>query len=281
MFEVKKSGRFNFVIGFALGAALFGGTVAYAAGIMAQPKTAAVVIDGRTVELQGYIIEGSHYFRLRDLDAALVPGGKDFSIVWDGGGNRVIIDTTRRYDPNEQYIPAVTQAPAAIPAAPAETAPAYRVYVKEADLQYMYTDEYADAVRAEFYRLLNEYRAENGLRELAVNLELQDYADIRAAEQRERSGHTRPDGTPAGSGWHDSRNNLNTRYAENSLATGAIGADPLGTARGIFSIWKDSKGHNAHMLYDFKDEIEMGFGIAPMLDETGFVTSGAVFASGY
>jgi hypothetical protein len=35
------------------------------------------------------------------------------------------------------------------------------------------------------------------------------------------------------------------------------------------------------MLYDFKAEIEMGFGIAPMLDETGFVTSGAIFATGY
>lgn len=146
---------------------------------------------------------------------------------------------------------------------------------------YMLTEEYADAVRDEFYRLLNEHRAARGLRELEVSLELQDYADIRADEQRSRKGHTRPDGSAAGSGWHGSGNSLNTRYAENALAAGALGADPIGAARGIFSIWKDSDGHNRHMLYDFKAEIKMGFGIAPKLDENGFVTSGAIFASGY
>ncbi len=136
MFKVNKSGRINFVIGFALGAALFGGTVAYAAGIMAQPKTAAVVIDGRAVDLQGYIIEGSHYFQLRDLDAALIPGGKDFSIVWDGGGNRVIIDTSRRYDPAEQYIPAALEPSAApVVSPPAETAPAVKLQMTEAELE--------------------------------------------------------------------------------------------------------------------------------------------------
>jgi hypothetical protein len=35
------------------------------------------------------------------------------------------------------------------------------------------------------------------------------------------------------------------------------------------------------MLYDFKAEIKMGFGIAPQLDKDGFVTSGAIFATGY
>jgi hypothetical protein len=35
------------------------------------------------------------------------------------------------------------------------------------------------------------------------------------------------------------------------------------------------------MLYSFKDEITMGFGFAPKLDDSGRVTSGAVFASGY
>ena len=148
-------------------------------------------------------------------------------------------------------------------------------------IDYMLSDEYANAVRDEFYKLLNEHRVANGLRELDVNLELQDYADIRADEQRTRGGHTRPSGTAAGSGWHNSKNNLNTRYAENALACGAIGADPLSTARGIFSIWKNSEGHNKHMLYNFDTRITMAFGIAPELDKDGFVTSGAIFATGY
>jgi uncharacterized protein YkwD len=148
-------------------------------------------------------------------------------------------------------------------------------------IDYMLSDEYTDAVRDEFYRLLNEHRVYNGLKELEVNLELQGYADIRADEQRTRAGHARPNGTAAGSGWHNSKNNLNTRYAENALGCGALGANPLSAARGIFSIWKNSEGHNRHMLYDFAPNITMAFGIAPELDKDGFVTSGAIFATGH
>jgi hypothetical protein len=153
--------------------------------------------------------------------------------------------------------------------------------MSEDELRYMLSAEYADAVRTEFYRLLNEHRAAHGLRELEVNTELQGYADIRAGEQRALFGHTRPDGTPAGSGWHKSWNVINSRYAENALATGALDADPVSAARGVFSIWKDSEGHNRHMLYDFKPETTMALGIAPELDDTGFVTSGAIFATGF
>ena len=147
--------------------------------------------------------------------------------------------------------------------------------------EYMPTAEYADAVRTEFYRLLNEYRAANGLRALEVNLELQDYADVRAAEQRIRFGHTRPNGTTAGSGWHNSRNTYNSRYAENAIGVGVLNSDPAETALGIFTRWKDSAGHNKHMLYNFGSRTTMAFGIVPKLEENGTVTSGAIFATGY
>ena len=146
---------------------------------------------------------------------------------------------------------------------------------------YMLSEEYADAVRTEFYRLLNEHRKANGLRELEINLELQGYADIRAEEQRIRFGHTRPGGTPAGSGWHNSKNNLNTRYAENVIGVGSLSADPQDTAESIFTWWKNSAGHNRHMLYSFNANITMAFGFTPKLDADGRVTSGAVFATGY
>ena len=145
----------------------------------------------------------------------------------------------------------------------------------------MLSEEYADAVRQEFYRLLNEHRKAHGLRELEVNLELQEYADIRADEQRERFGHTRPDGTRAGSGWHNSWNVMNSRYAENAIKTGAITPDPNSAALGIFTIWRESAGHNRHMLYKFDANITMALGIAPRLDDNGFVTTGAIFATGY
>jgi uncharacterized protein YkwD len=147
--------------------------------------------------------------------------------------------------------------------------------------EYLLSAEYADAVRNEFYRLLNEHRAASGLRELEINLELQEYADIRADEQRTRSGHIRPDGSAAGSGWHNSKNNLNTRYAENAIGVGSLSADPADAAGSIFSMWKNSKGHNRHMLYDFGPKVTMAFGIAPQLDEIGTVTSAAIFATGH
>jgi uncharacterized protein YkwD len=150
-----------------------------------------------------------------------------------------------------------------------------------AEQEYMLSPEYAEAVRAEFYRLLNEYRAAHGLRELEADLELQDYADIRADEQRILFGHTRPDQTPAGSGWRNSRNVINSPYAENVLTAGAIGPKPENAALGIFLSWKESPGHNRHMLYDFEPYIKMALGIAPKLDDDGFVITGAVFASGY
>jgi hypothetical protein len=106
---MKKAGGFQFVVGFILGAVIFGGSAAFAASIIAQTKTAAVIINGSEVDLKGYIIEGSHYFQLRDMSDKLKPGGKDFSIVWDGQNNRVLIDTNRSYDPNEQYVPIVTE----------------------------------------------------------------------------------------------------------------------------------------------------------------------------
>jgi uncharacterized protein YkwD len=150
-----------------------------------------------------------------------------------------------------------------------------------AEQEYMLSDEYADAVRNEFYRLLNEHRAAHGLRKLEVSIELQGYADMRADELRTSFSHTRPNGSPAGSGWHNMWNVMNSRYAENGLKTGALNPDPLNTALGIFSRWKASAGHNRHFLYDFDPQIKMALGIAPKLDDDGFVTSGAIFASGY
>ena len=147
--------------------------------------------------------------------------------------------------------------------------------------EYMLTDEYADAVRSEFYRLLNEHRAANGLRALTVNEDLQGYADIRADEQRARFGHTRPNGTRAGSGWHNSWNVINSRYAENVIGVGALSVCPADTANSIFTRWKDSAGHNRHMLYKFDRHITMAFGIAPRLEENGLIASGAIFATGF
>lgn len=155
------------------------------------------------------------------------------------------------------------------------------VSTAEETKKYMLSAKYVNAVRNEFYRLLNKHRAANGLRELKVNSELQKYADIRADEQRTRFGHTRPDGSAAGSGWYNSKNTMNSRYAENALSTTSLSSNPAETAAYIFTRWKNSSGHNQHMLYKFSSQITMAFGIVPRLESNGKVTSGAIFATGY
>ena len=129
--------------------------------------------------------------------------------------------------------------------------------------------------------MLNEHRVANGLRTLEVNKELQVYADMRAAEQRIQFGHTRPDGTPAGSGWYNSQNFMNTRFAENAYGTWTLDyGDAKGSAEKFFSGWKNSSGHNRHMLYNFDSNITMALGLD--LQIVGrIVTSPGIWASGY
>ena len=156
--------KLHFVLGFILGAIIFGGATAFAAGAIAQPKTAATVIDGKEIDLKGYLIEGAHYFQLRDLDAALKPGGKDFSIVWDSLGNRIIIDTSRGYDPGETFSIPVTPALAEMPA------------------QTVATKMTLAEMRWEIVRLTNAERAKAGLPELETLPGLMDCAQAKAQD---------------------------------------------------------------------------------------------------
>ncbi|MDR0468734.1 MAG: CAP domain-containing protein [Peptococcaceae bacterium] len=143
--------------------------------------------------------------------------------------------------------------------------------------------EFADAVRVEFYELVNQHRKDYGLRELDENTELQAYADIRAAELLVQFSHKRPDGSAAGSGWHNSQNYMNTRYAENAFWSSGYNYyyDPQIAATQIFTAWKESDGHNRHILYDFSSDITMALGLYFRADAYGNFTTGAIWASGY
>ena len=147
---------------------------------------------------------------------------------------------------------------------------------------YLLSSEYKKVLRQEFYRLVNAHRRANGLRELEVHTRLEEYADIRAVEQRISFGHTRPDGTPAGSGWYNSKNLMNTRFAENAASVRELNPDPIIAANNFFTSWRNSPGHNRHMLYDFSPPIQMALGIVPELDSNGrSVSSGAIWATGF
>jgi len=84
----------SFIAGLLVGATLFGGTAAYAAGLLAERSTHKIVLDGRPVEAEAYIIGGNNYFKLREI-AAMV----DFGVEWDGNAGAVLIDTSKGYSP--------------------------------------------------------------------------------------------------------------------------------------------------------------------------------------
>ena len=301
---MKKSGRFNFILCFLLGAVILGSTAVFAAeptnyaiartkawdGINhtlgGVPESVVKIEYAGSVFYLGKVVADAEFLAVLSAGSEAVKlkppmeNGKLYNypiyILWNSNKTVLLVHPIIFY--YDDILEAV-----AVPALPpasltgSQAADAVQMVTEE----YMLSAEYAEEVRKEFYRLLNEYRTANGLRALEVSLELQSYADVRADEQRQRFGHTRPDGSPAGSGWHNSQNYLNTRYAENAIGCGALSADPKDTANSIFTSWKNSKGHNRHMLYGFDLHIKMAFGIAPKLDGNGFITSGAIFATGY
>ena len=104
---MEKSGRIKYILsGFILGGALGVGSIAVATDIAATPTNDNVFVNGIEVSAEVYKIDGSNYFKLRDIAAAV-----DFSVVYDGDQQRVLIDSSRRYDPDEQYGVFTTAAP--------------------------------------------------------------------------------------------------------------------------------------------------------------------------
>ena len=79
----------SFVTGLLVGVALFSGTTAYAAGIMAERSTHRIYVDGREVQMEAYRIKGNNYVKLRDIGEQV-----GFNVYWNAG---VQIDTGYPY----------------------------------------------------------------------------------------------------------------------------------------------------------------------------------------
>lgn len=75
-----KSKHFTFVMGMLMGAVLFGGASAAAAGIMAEPAWSPIYVDGQQVQMTAYNILGSNYVKLRDIGKAL-----GFNVYYQNG----------------------------------------------------------------------------------------------------------------------------------------------------------------------------------------------------
>lgn len=72
---------------------------AAAASKIASPTSAAVQVDGKAVPFQAYNIDGSNYFKLRDIAMALNGTQKQFSITYSSSANAMYLVTGEAYVP--------------------------------------------------------------------------------------------------------------------------------------------------------------------------------------
>ncbi len=65
----------------------------------ALPTTAAVTVDGAPVAVGGYNIDGSNYFKLRDIAMALNGTARQFEVGYDPSGNAITLTPGAPYTP--------------------------------------------------------------------------------------------------------------------------------------------------------------------------------------
>ena len=72
--------------------------------VMAEPRTVKLspqkfMVNGQNVDCEKYNIDGSNYFKLRDLAFVLSGTLKQFSVGWDSASRTVSIETGKAYTP--------------------------------------------------------------------------------------------------------------------------------------------------------------------------------------
>lgn len=75
-----KKRSMSFAAGLLVGAVLFGGTAAYAAGVVAERSAHTIYVDGQQVQMEAYAINGNSYVKLRDIGQAV-----GFNVYWQDG----------------------------------------------------------------------------------------------------------------------------------------------------------------------------------------------------
>lgn len=84
-----KKHSMSFAAGLLVGAVMFGGSVAYAAGVMAERSAHPIYVDGAQVQMEAYTINGANYVKLRDIGQAV-----GFNVYWLDG---VQVDSGAHY----------------------------------------------------------------------------------------------------------------------------------------------------------------------------------------
>ena len=74
------------------------GALADGPAVVLSPQNLRV--DGKTIACEKYNIDGSNYFKLRDIAMVLSGTGSEFSVGWDGEKKVISVVTGEEYEPN-------------------------------------------------------------------------------------------------------------------------------------------------------------------------------------
>jgi len=106
---------------------------AAAAGeVLAAPTPSTVMINGKPVAFEAYLINGNNYFKLRDLAMAFMGTAKRFSVEWDGGAKAVRLQSGQIYSPDgkELKVSGSTSAVKAVPSSDVVYLDGRQIYAK-------------------------------------------------------------------------------------------------------------------------------------------------------
>ena len=209
-------------------------TTAYAAGIMAERSTHRIVVDGKEVQMEAYVINGNNYVKLRDIGEQV-----GFNVYWDSDTKCVQVESEKPY---------TGEAPE-----------------KSAEAKPMEHPSQTDVATAkqDIIDCTNALRCENGVAALRVNDRLMQAAQVRADEMAAHTvySHTRPNG-----------GKFNTvadcpYMAENihRIADWVLSDQTL--AERAVADWSASTTHNKNMVNPKLSEI--GVGLARGVNDTG------------
>ena len=225
----------SFLSGIVVGAVMFGGSVAYASGILADLSNNQFFVDGTLTAMEAYVINGHNYVKLRDIGQAV-----GFNVFWDDPAKCVQVESDKPYTgiaPTKQE---------------GEKSPQ--------------TD--ADTIKKDIVTRTNTLRLNKGVAGLKVNNLLMDAAQVRADEMAASGAysHIRPDGRRSNTVTDSRRTGENIHcitelYLEQQHKT---------LSDAVVNLWSNSKGHADNMLNARYGEI--GVGLARGTDSNGLAS---------
>ena len=237
-----KKQIFTMLTGLLIGAALTGGSAAVAAGIMAERSHHRVVVDGKEVQMEAYVINGNNYVKLRDMGKTV-----GFEVFWDSVNGCVQVESNKPY---------TGEAPAKAEPDKSVTQPEPTAPANDADV---------DAMKQDIIDRTNALRKESGIAALTTGDKLMQAAQVRADEMAASGAysHTRPDGRKY-------TTVTDCKYVgENICQIPLIYLAQQNTTlheRAVL-LWSNSDGHRKNMTN--ADYGEIGVGLAKGRDENG------------